>query len=844
MNMRAIKRRYSGSALEAWLQRLDCDWEHYFERSSLERGQSLYREGAVREIELGEEDAIIHVRSDTTEGYAVIEWNGKGPTVRSSENDTAFGQMLATAGIYEIEELVADEAAPIPPETADKKPAEATEAAALLHPVNGTSMVQEPEQAAPPRREVEVVFYVNGSGLGFAAWLVDATDKRVPALGSGSEAAGELSGGERESLIRLASAARRAGFRYLKENDRYWLETLDAAPRFVQTELPNWRRHFKVVCPQEVQRLAKGAREARLSAQARLRDKGALAIDWLIELDGRKLSAGDARKLIHNGGSTVFLPDYGLAHLNRRAAETVESWRELSALFPDKKFPPYLAFSLFGSDDAVIEADAPVAAWRERMLKPSAAQLPATPKMLRDYQEHGVRWMHHLAQNDCHGLLADEMGLGKTLQVLSLIAAHEAKLPSLVVCPASVIPVWQDEVARFFPKMRVAVLGQGQAFGEVETDLWVASYSQIRRQKQQLAEVAFHFAILDEAQFIKNPEAKVTLACLAITARHRLALTGTPVENRLLDAWTLYRFLMPGLLGSRRRFESSLSRDPDETLGRLRRQIGPFVLRRTKAEVAGELPEKIHSEILCPMSGPQRAEYERLAREGLEKFGDNISAARREQGMSLLSLLTRLRQTCCDPGLLPWSKQSWEASGKTQLLLDRLEEVAASGRRAVVFSQFVRYLDRVRTACSQRLGEVEQFCLTGQTRDRAKPVQVFQALEGAGIMFISLKAGGTGITLTNADYVFLLDPWWNPAVEEQAIDRVHRIGRQEPVFVYRLVAAQSIEQRIQHMQASKRVLLNETLGDAASGSDFSAYEGSLSDLLAVIPERSKAHPTT
>lgn len=842
MHTRAIKRRYSGSALEAWLQRLDGNWEQYFEKAALQGGQQLYREGAVREIELSEEDAIIHVSSELAEGYAVIEWNGSGPSVRSSKEEEAFGKMLATAGIYEIEELVADEAAPLTPEPRKKREPnlENGNNHSALDSVSSKNTSkksdhQDKQETLETSRKLLVSFYVSPRGLGFSAYLVDSEQKRVPALGQGCKAAGELSNGEREALIRLASAARRSGFRYASDADRYWMETLDATPRFVRNELPKWKQHFAIETPDDVKQLIHGVREAKLIARATLKS-GHLGIDWLVDIDGQKLNTQQTRKLVANGGNTIFLPKRGLAHLDRGAADTAKAWRELNTLFPEGNFPNYLAFSLFSTDEVKIELDDAVRAWRDRLMKPEKNGLAPPLDVLRDYQEHGVRWMHHLARHNCHGLLADEMGLGKTLQVLSLIEASKTvDRPSLVVCPASVIPVWKSEAAHFFPGMKVEVLGKNNLFAAEQVDLWVASYTQLRRNKQLLADRDFYFVVLDEAQFIKNPDAKVTQACLSIRAEHRIALTGTPVENRLLDAWTIYRFLMPGLLGSRRRFEATVTAEPEDTLKRLRKQIAPFVLRRTKAEVARELPEKIHTEIVCPMSGPQRAEYDRLAREGLKQYGQNVAAAKRAHGMNFLSLLTRLRQTCCDPGLLPWVKQTWESSGKITLLLDRLEEVFASGRRAVVFSQFVRLLDRTRAATHTRFPDVNSLILTGGSRNRAQPVKDFQQLKDAGVIFVSLRAGGTGITLTNADYVFLLDPWWNPAVEEQAIDRVHRIGRTDPVFVYRMVAENSIEQKIQQLQTDKRELLQQTMGDASGGSDFTDYQGTLSELLSVLP---------
>lgn len=842
VNTRAIKRLYSGTALEAWLARLDCNWERLFQDDILEAARELYRDCAVREIELSEEDAIIHVRSDELDGYAVIDWNGNGPQVRSSTDDPAFGQKLAVAGLYEIEELVGDEASDLPPVSRPDK----TEIPEENQPNRRTQFGEITQKAKDnpspvderPARTLLLVFQADARGLNFQTFWDGKEKGRIPALGKGCEAAGELTNAERELVIRLASVARRSNFRFRTEDSLYWLTNVETAPSFIRRELPKWSHHFEVELPNEVKKLTKGVQEANITATATLGKDRNISIDWIVDLDGNRLSGAEARRLISNGGTTMLLPDQGLANLPQRAAEVAESWREIASLFADGNFPRYLVFSLFGADEVELKFDDAILGWRNKLMSPETSGEGDLLELLRDYQRHGAHWMSHLASNDCHGLLADEMGLGKTLQVLSLLNWKSVdNLPSLVVCPASVIPVWQMEVKRFFPHLRVAVLGKESTFADTfGVNLWVASYTQLRRHKHLLSGCEFAYAVLDEAQFIKNPDAKVTQACLSIKSKHRLALTGTPVENRLLDVWTLFRFLMPGLLGSRRRFENAVSADPDALLKRLRGQIGPFVLRRTKAEVASELPEKLQSEILCPMSGLQRSEYDRLAKEGLSKFGDDLKTAKREHGMTFLSLLTRLRQTCCDPGLLPWVDQNWESSGKIQVLLDRLEEVAASGRRAVIFSQFVKLLERLERALDTRFPDVERFSLTGRTRDRAEPVRAFQKLKKAGFIMVSLKAGGTGITLTNADYVFLLDPWWNPAVEDQAIDRVHRIGKRNSVFVYRLVAAQSIEQKIQLLQAEKRTLFGEAIGGATGGESFEEYCGSLQELLAMLPE--------
>ncbi len=361
--------------------------------------------------------------------------------------------------------------------------------------------------------------------------------------------------------------------------------------------------------------------------------------------------------------------------------------------------------------------------------------------------------------------------------------------------------------------------------------IWLCSYTQLRKHRSLLDSVDFGYAVLDEGQFIKNPDAKVTQTCFAVRARHRLVLTGTPLENRQLDLWSIFRFLLPGLLGSRSSFEGALNADREGTLARLRAQLAPFILRRTKKEVAQELPPKVEMDLICPLTDVQRAEYARICTEGLERLGDDVGAAMREKSFGFLALLTRLRQTCCDPDMLPWLKAPLSDSGKINLLVEKLAEIVGNGHKVVIFSQFVMLLDRVRAALIQNFPELPRFELTGMTLDRLKPVQAFQGATGAAAMLVSLKAAGTGITLHAADYVFLLDPWWNPAVEAQAVDRVHRIGQTNTVFVYRMVTAGTVEERIQALKASKKDLFDRLVGGLGGDFDLSQHFTSMKSLV-------------
>jgi superfamily II DNA or RNA helicase len=428
---------------------------------------------------------------------------------------------------------------------------------------------------------------------------------------------------------------------------------------------------------------------------------------------------------------------------------------------------------------------------------------------LRPYQREGFRWLAFLGRAGLGALLADDMGLGKTLQALCALHGR-----TLVVAPTSLLGNWEEEIARFRPALRASVYhGAGRALDE-EADVTLSTYTLLRRDRDVLAAVAWDTLVLDEAQAIKNPESQVAQAAFALTGARRITLTGTPVENRLDELWSQLHFLNPGLLGGRSDFDERYARPiaaGDAAVAEhLRARIRPFVLRRKKAEVAPELPPRTEDVLHAALSDEERAVYDALA---ASVRAEVLEQLQRPGGvMAALELLLRLRQACCHPRLLPG--QTLDRSAKLELLVDRLETTAAEGHKALVFSQWTSLLDLL----EPRLREAGlAFArLDGATRDRTGVVASFQAASGPPVFLISLKAGGTGLNLTAADHVFLLDPWWNPAVEEQAADRAHRIGQDKPVFVYRLVAAGTVEERILALQAKKRALADSALAGAAA----------------------------
>ena len=410
------------------------------------------------------------------------------------------------------------------------------------------------------------------------------------------------------------------------------------------------------------------------------------------------------------------------------------------------------------------------------------------------------------------------MGLGKTAQTIAHIAAEytagRLDRPVLVVMPTSLVANWQAELARFAPHLVIEVLhGTGREARRARLDgvhVVLTTYAVLARDAEPMKEIAWHMVVLDEAQAIKSPDAKATRAVCQLEARHRVCLSGTPIENNLDELWSQFAFLQPGLLGDRRsfgkRFRSPIEKEADPLRrSQLSRRIRPFILRRTKSEVATELPPKETIVRHITFGTEQRELYDTIRATLHDSVRDQLAELGPGQGrFVVLNALLKLRQACCDPRLVKLaSGQSEAGSAKLDMLLEMIGGMLPEGRRILIFSQFTSMLDLIKP----RLTEAgHQFVeLRGDTRDRAEPVRAFQALE-VPLFLISLKAGGRGLNLTAADTVIHYDPWWNPAVEDQASDRAHRIGQTKSVFVYKLIAADTVEERIIQLQERKAEL--------------------------------------
>ena len=556
-------------------------------------------------------------------------------------------------------------------------------------------------------------------------------------------------------------------------------------------------------------------------------------IDWfdlkvVVNVEGMDLSQKEIKALVAARGEFVRMDAGGWLRLHMNLDDSQKEAVSRIGLDP---------FDLSGETHRlhVLQLAEPLAkevfdadAWEKISARANSLKLQVRPAVpagltveLRPYQVEGFHFLSYLSANRFGGILADDMGLGKTIQTLGWVLSLRAKAgdklaPSLVVCPKSVLDVWAAEVKKAAPELRVEVLRQRQDLDmdrvNSEIDLLVINYSQLRSAAEEMQSVEWLAVILDEGQQIKNPDSKAAKAARMIRAQNRMVLTGTPIENRLLDVWSLMSFAMPGILGNRKYFRERFDKRKDpQAQTRLTARLRPFLLRRTKGEVALDLPPKTEEDVFCDFEGVQKQLYkEELDRIQKVLLGLENDDALRKNSFVILQGLMRLRQICCHPALID-PKHREEESAKLNALFYLLDQLKEEGHKVLVFSQFVTMLDIIR----DRLEDEDRpyAYLTGQTKDRQKVIEDFQNSDDPTVFLLSLKAGGSGLNLTAASYVVLYDPWWNPAVENQAIDRTHRIGQESKVIAYRLLMRESIEEKIRILQQQKRAMMTGVLGE-------------------------------
>ena len=566
-----------------------------------------------------------------------------------------------------------------------------------------------------------------------------------------------------------------------------------------------------------------------------------VSVDWfdlkvVVDVAQTELTAEELKLLLAHPGKPVRLPSKGWRRLNFDLSEQEDQQLARLGLSPQQfTDEPQRLHALQLADDA---ARSLLPEGQSECIQRRASEIRArvTPLLpdnvqatLRPYQTEGFHFLAYLATNHFGGILADDMGLGKTLQTLVWVSwLHEpraadegatsssaGRLPTLVICPKSVMDNWRAEAEQFTPGLKVKVWS-GLALANLaehldEAHIHVVNYAQLRLAENQLVSVRWLAVILDEGQFIKNPNSQTAQAARRLQGQHRLILSGTPIENRLLDLWSLLSFAMPGILGNRATFQRIYDAAQDPLARqRLAARVRPFLLRRTKAQVAKDLPDRIEEDLYCEMEGLQLALYQaelKHARQMLLKVRTSSDLA--AQQFNFLTSLLRLRQICCHPALI--SAEQRGESAKFNTLLEQLELLMAEGHKVLVFSQFVGLLELLEPELKTR--DWPFFILTGATENRAERVKAFQSTEGGAIFLLSLKAGGFGLNLTAASYVMLFDPWWNPAVENQAIDRTHRIGQNRTVMAYRLLVKNSIEEKVRQLQKQKKSLADDILGE-------------------------------
>ena len=820
-------RTFTREAVEAWLHRLSLsDWEKNIEQGLLREAQSYYRKGLLSALDIQPEQAIITQKVNREETYSVVEWNENKPEIRTSLDDENLGLILATAGLYEIEELIA--------EIQDEDPlfGEFNFEKELVPKEEKNEVDHAPEVSAIPGVKLVVTLEVSSKKglLAIPKWKL-SEQKEVSVYGSKSE--GSLQGADRPALMRFVAEANEKGFSFNKENGTFLLSDWNQIALLTQESLPKWEQSFSIKFEGDAQLLKHGQRILNWEIEARSESEGSMTLRERFQLGSHKLGRASIRRISKAKLGATFIRGHGLVKLDQKQVDDFDWWQRNRGDLKRTNWPKYMLFSLFARKYLKTRPDGKLADWETSIRKLGTNGVAKKFSFLRPYQKQGVAHISALHQLGCHALLADEMGLGKTIQSLALLAKDKEKEAlDLVVCPASVVQVWVKEAKERFPHLKVRVLNRENLFTDQESScLWVASYTQLRRHRNLLDQITFRYAILDEAQLIKNPKAKITQTCLSVDAKNRLALSGTPIENSAMDLWTIFRFLMPGLLGGRKEFERSFEEDSQKSALLVRKQIHPFVLRRLKSEVAKELPPKIETELPCQLSDAQKKEYRKLTEHAIENHGEDLKGAIKQSPTHIFSLFTRLRQACCDLALLPNRTHLPPEGVKTDLLIEKLKDLFPTGAKVLVFSQFTSFLSILKKRIQTDLPSIQLFELTGSTRDRKIPVESFENANGPTIMLASLKAAGLGVTLKSADYVFLMDPWWNPAAEEQAIDRAHRIGKQKPTFIYRIVAKGTVEDRVRQLQISKKETFNEIIGELEKPSGLPEHFSSLKDLV-------------
>lgn len=638
--------------------------------------------------------------------------------------------------------------------------------------------------------------------------------------------------------ITMETQLRDAGWSWHEERDEWHLEGEDGILAFLsegRAQLESMAGHFSM-SPQLTHILERTLIvKPDLQIHAKSASEASLQLSFSTQ-QGKPLDPAKIRALLQSGKRLIQTNDGNSLVLPQQSWEIFQ--RSISDLHLVQKQGEYLA-----KNHEVLAVEYLRKYFNQTLhfndlLSSTKVNFPLLQADLRDYQAWGASWLHDRLTSYGFALLADEMGLGKTLQTIALLTLWASPAnPALVVVPTSLLHNWQSEISRFAPHLETVVLhgaDRDELHAQATQSVIVTSYGILMNDRALFMKREFSLMVLDEASAIRNPDTELARCCFRMKARYKLALTGTPLENSVRDLWSIFQFLQPGYLGERETFREQYERAQTANtpaMQSLRIRVMPFLLRRTKEQVAKDLPSKIITDDWCDLSPDQARLYQSVWEAGMEKIEQQLAKNDSAVQMSVLTLLLRLRQICCDAALLdPELAQSWtiaQRSRKMERLFELIQGAQESGRKMLVFSQFATQLALIEQEC--RMRQTATLRLDGATRDRRALIEKFQQADGPSVFLISLKAGGYGLNLTQASTVVHFDPWWNPAAEQQATDRAHRIGQTQTVNVYRMLTRGSVEERVMRLQAEKARMAENLLG-AGSAEEALAGAPNLQDM--------------
>jgi superfamily II DNA or RNA helicase len=780
----------------------------YFGRRPCSIAKGVFATGAIKKISLRPQNALINACfNGETIDFAIAVDCGNIETSIDKRKVTA--QIVTIAALMEIITLVETvfkqtdvncvkirktiESTKKPIESEDVPDRIFVEEMKPTHCARESNM-----ENGDVRKNVLVKFNVCGNDVSMRAFL-DNSEKKPIFMQSSSSVTAISGNVKKMSLLRLLYYAKKAKFEFCSANRDYRIKNLRDATELMRERLDIWEKYFFVELGIEMLLLRRGVIFPEICAKVNEVDPNHIKIEWVIATEYGKIDPSRMHDLLKANGRSIFIEKIGAVALSTNQISVV---RHVFCNDPNAILRKYMLYVLL--NQSYIRVDA--AGCKITHIDVGETKFPL-PEFLKNYQREGVYSMRAILDAGCHCLLADEMGLGKTLQVLSLICSNCEASSTLVVCPATVTFVWQREIEKFFPGKTYGTVDKFYDFSK-RPDFLICSYAQVHKMNCELRKLFFDYVVLDEAQYIKNPRSKTGLACCNIDGEHRIAITGTPIENNLIDIWSIFKFLMPGFFCGYRQFQQSIGYQ--DFRNDFQKQIATFTIRRTKQSVAIELPKRNELELVCKMDRGQKAAYDAI-KKGLIAKLEGFDGSDAKTRMNILTAITRLRQAACAQFVLPESLRhdSSMESQKIEALMLKLENIAAEGKKAVVFSQFLDFLEHAKNSVSANLPEMKIFSLTGATLNRNVIIEEFQSMRKPAVMLISLKAGGVGITLHAAEYAFVMEPWWNPAVEEQAIARIHRIGQKNIITVYRMITADSIEVRMREIQSEKNKLFGE-----------------------------------